>query len=169
MKGETYMNVTGLIKVFAIEDGDRNTTASGTWGIPPRKEGDEWENDFINLMFVGKAFDKIAQVNDKDKIYITGAILRNRNYTKRDGTKSTWTEIKVFDFISEQEAKDQGLLKQGNGQNNNQGNGSGSGTRGNGSRRNGQQKDASADNGQQDQGSSQETGRSSGRRSGNRR
>lgn len=131
------INCTGMIKVFAIDEKDYYTKSSGVYGIPPRNDGDEWKNDFINLIFVGKAHDKMADVEEKDQIYITKGILRNRDYVNKNREKRRWTEIKVFDFLTREEADEQGLLNRGgkdkdNGSRSGRRSGSGSGTKGNG-------------------------------------
>jgi single-stranded DNA-binding protein len=116
------LNVTGPIKVFQIEDGSKSSKAKGVWGTPPRRDGDEWENDFINILFVGKSVDKLTQVQEKDVIFLDGCILRNRTYTTRDNQQRTWTELKVFSFLTKEEAEDKGLMGNKHEQNNSNGN-----------------------------------------------
>lgn len=117
------MKCTGAIKVFNIEDFDRYAKARGVFGIPPQKGKKDavWENNFINLVFFGKAFDKIADIFDKEVIYITSSQLRNSEYTNRDGELKTWTELKVFDFVTMDEAKEQGLINKKDSDDNNGG------------------------------------------------
>jgi single-stranded DNA-binding protein len=155
MEVTKMINCTGMVKVFNIDMQDHYTKSSGVYGIPPLNDGDEWENDFINLIFVGGACDKMEDIEEKDQIYITSGILRNRDYENRDGEKRRWTEIKVFDFITRDQAEDEGLLKRGNGNGNgNRDNGSrsdrSSGSRSGGSRSSGRSSDRDRD---QDRGS----------------
>ena len=109
------LNITGVVKVFDIEDHDKRTTARGVFGIPPKKDGGEWENDFINLKFVGKAFEAMSQIEEKTNIFIKSGILRNRQYTDKNNNNRTWLEVTVFEFCTKEEAQQQGLIKQ-NGQ-----------------------------------------------------
>jgi hypothetical protein len=67
------------------------------------KEEPEFENDFCNVVLVGKAhklIKEIAKMDDVDKmpIYITESQLRLKSGKREDGTYWTYNELVVFDF-----------------------------------------------------------------------
>lgn len=162
------MNCTGAIKVFNIKDFEKYTKSKGVFGIPPQKgkKDAEWENDFINMVFLGKAFDKIADIDEKEVIYITSSQLRNKEYKDRDGEYNTWTELKVFDFVTMDEAKEQGLIHKKD-SDDNKGGRRGNARRGNKGRS--KDDDQEQDEDQEDNSSRRTSGKSSGSKGGRSR
>lgn len=62
-----------------------------------KKNGEQWENMWWNVIFVGKQKEEILQCGDKTKINITNGYVENKKVEK-DGKATIYTNVVVFDF-----------------------------------------------------------------------
>lgn len=61
------------------------------------KDGD-YINSFWNVVFIGGAYELAKSLTDKDRIHINKCKITNEPYTTKDGDKSSWLQVTVFDF-----------------------------------------------------------------------
>jgi single-stranded DNA-binding protein len=96
------LNINGLVKVTKLEDLEGSKSSKGTIYFGTKKgsgENAEWENSFFNAVFVGKAFDKVVTVAEKDSIFVTQGLVKNVSYEDKKGNKRSYLSLTVFDFI----------------------------------------------------------------------
>ena len=99
------MKCTGKAKLLKMEI-EKNRTVGQCYfatNVAPKGEEPEFENDFCNVVLVGKAHTLIkesAKMDDIEKypIFITESQLRLKSGKRKDGTYWTYNEIVVFDF-----------------------------------------------------------------------
>jgi single-stranded DNA-binding protein len=95
------LNITGLVKITKFEDlSEKAVKATVYFGTKKGKDSEEWENSFFNAVFVGKAFDKIGAVAEKDSIFITEGLVKNVSYQDKEGKNRSYLSLTVFNFIS---------------------------------------------------------------------
>jgi single-stranded DNA-binding protein len=99
------LNINGLVKVTKIEDLEGSKATKGTiyFGTKKGKNSEEWENSFFNAVFIGKAFDKIGVVAEKESIFITEGLVKNVSYQDKQGNNRSCLSLTVFDFIHGEE------------------------------------------------------------------
>lgn len=100
------LNVEGLVRITQIEEEDKYTKATVYFGIQTDKTNDDWENSFFNARLVGKANDKIAEVEEKEPIFITSGMVTNKAYQNKEGANRNWLQVTVFDFLYGEEMKE---------------------------------------------------------------
>lgn len=94
------LNITGLVKITKIEDmSDKASKATIYFGTKKGKDSDEWENSFFNAVLVGKAFEKVASVAEKDSIFITSGLVKNVSYEDKQKKNRQYLSLTIFDFI----------------------------------------------------------------------
>ena len=92
------INVSGKCKVYKIEHkGNYNFVTASLMSSKKLKDG-EYENQWFNAKFVGKAFEPAKHLQDKAKIEIKSGVLESR---KHEG--KTYITIVVFEFDSEEQ------------------------------------------------------------------
>lgn len=95
------LNINGLVKVTKIEDlNDKATKGTVYFGTKKGKNSEEWENSFFNALFIGKAFDKIGAIAEKESIFITEGLVKNVSYKDKEGKNRSYLSLTVFNFIS---------------------------------------------------------------------
>lgn len=85
------LQVSGKCQVYRVEDKGKFVTA--TLRTSKKNQQDEWESEFFNAKFVGKAAALAVLLADKDKLEITKAILENRKYNEKQ-----YISVVVFEF-----------------------------------------------------------------------
>jgi hypothetical protein len=97
------LNINGLVKITKIEDmeGSKCSKATIYFGTTKGKDAinQEWENSFFNAVLVGKAFELIPSVAEKDSIFITSGLVKNVAYEDKQGNKRNYLSLTIFDFI----------------------------------------------------------------------
>ena len=99
------MKCTGKVKLLKVEV-EKNRTVGQCYfatNVAPKGQEAEFENDFCNIVLVGKAhtaIKEIAKMEDLEKlpIYINESQLRLKSGKRKDGSYWTYNEIVVFDF-----------------------------------------------------------------------
>lgn len=99
------MKCVGKVKLLKMEV-EKNRTVGQCYfatNVAPKGEEPEFENDFCNVVLVGKAHITIKEIEklqdiEKMPIYITESSLRMKSGKRKDGTYWTYNEIVVFDF-----------------------------------------------------------------------
>lgn len=99
------MKCTGKVKLIKMEVEKNRTVGQCYFATNVASKGEEpvFENDFCNIVLVGKAhtaIKEIAKMEDLEKlpIYISESQLRLKSGKRKDGTFWTYNEIVVFDF-----------------------------------------------------------------------
>lgn len=110
------MKCTGKAKLLKMEI-EKNRTVGQCYfatNVAPKGEEPDFENDFCNVVLVGKAhtmIKEIAKMDDIEKypIFITESQLRLKSGKRKDGTYWTYNEIVVFDFeeVEQEQSKKQ--------------------------------------------------------------
>lgn len=95
------LNINGLVKITKIEDmaGGKSSKATVYFGTKKGKDSEEWENSFFNAVLIGKAFDKVATVAEKENIFITQGLVKNVSYQDKEGKSRSYLSLTIFDFI----------------------------------------------------------------------
>ena len=99
------MKCTGKVKLLKMEI-EKNRTIGQCYfatNVAPKGENPEFENDFCNIVLVGKAHTLIKEIDkmediEKYPIFITESQLRLKSGKRKDGSYWTYNEIVVFDF-----------------------------------------------------------------------
>lgn len=110
------MKCTGKAKLLKMEI-EKNRTVGQCYfatNVAPKGEKPEFENDFCNIVLVGKAHTLIKEIDklediEKYPIFITESQLRLKSGKRKDGSYWTYNEIVVFDFeeVVEEQPKKQ--------------------------------------------------------------
>ena len=106
------MKCTGKAKLFKMTVEKNRTVGQIYFATNVAKKGEEpvFENDFCNVVMVGKAhqmmkeFDELFDI-EKMPIYITESQLRLKSGKREDGTYWNYNELVVFEFEEVEEAK----------------------------------------------------------------
>jgi hypothetical protein len=108
------LNIDGLVKITKIEDmSDKASKACIYFGNKKSKDSDEYENSFFNAVLVGDAFKKVANVEDKTKIYVTKGIVKNVPYEGKDKKQHSYLSLTIFDFTADEQEINDILQSQG--------------------------------------------------------
>ena len=104
------MKLVGICRVFKLEEVSEKCAKGQIYFS--RKNGEEFETDFVNARIVGKAkqqLDDLASVMDveKLKIDITESVFKNVSYQDKKGNYKNWVEVTIFDFEIPKEVKDE--------------------------------------------------------------
>lgn len=86
------LSVTGKAQVYKIDVKDKFVAASLRTS-KKNKQTDEWESEFFNAKFVGKAVDNARGLTDKAKINIINGLLENRKFNDKQ-----YISVVVFEF-----------------------------------------------------------------------
>lgn len=99
------LNINGLVRITKIEDmqGGKCSKATIYFGTQKGKDSGEWENSFFNAVLVGKAFEKVVTVAEKDPIFITSGLVKNVSYTDKENKNRSYLSLTVFDFVHGEE------------------------------------------------------------------
>lgn len=85
-----------MVTVFDLRDSEKaKNTRIANISSSTKKSDDTWENMSWYSKFVGDAFEKSKELNDKDRIKITKGAVEN-NYNKDQ--QKTYVRVIVFDF-----------------------------------------------------------------------
>ena len=110
------MKCTGKVKLLKMEVEEKRTVGQCYFAtnVAPKGEQAEFENDFCNIVLVGKAHTLIKEIEkmediEKYPIFITESQLRLKSGKRKDGTYWTYNEIVVFDFeeVNQEQPKKQ--------------------------------------------------------------
>lgn len=104
------MKLVGICRVFKLEEVSDKCVKGQIYFS--RKNGEEFETDFVNARIVGKAkqqLDELAEVMDveKLKIEITESVFKNVSYKDKKGQYKNWVEVTIFDFEIPKEVSDE--------------------------------------------------------------
>ena len=104
------MKLVGICRVFKLEEVSDKCVKGQIYFS--RKNGEEFETDFVNARMVGKAkqqLDELATVMDveKLKIDITESSFKSVSYQDKQKQWKTYTEVVIFDFDIPKETKDE--------------------------------------------------------------
>ena len=99
------MKCTGKAKLLKMEIETNRTVGQCYFAtnVAPKGEEPDFENDFCNVVLVGKAHTLIKEIGKMDDIekypiFITESQLRMKSGKRKDGSYWTYNEIVVFDF-----------------------------------------------------------------------
>jgi len=103
------MKLVGICRVSKLEEVSEKCAKGQIYFS--RKNGEEFETDFVNARIVGKAkqqLDELASVMDveKLKIEITESVFKNVSYKDKKGQYKNWVEVTIFDFEIPKEVND---------------------------------------------------------------
>ena len=104
------MKLLGVCRVFKLEELSEKCAKGQIYFS--RKNGEDFETDFVNCRLVGKAkqqLDELANVMncEKLKIDITDSVFKNVSYKDKKGQYKNWVEVTIFDFEIPKEVKDE--------------------------------------------------------------
>ena len=104
------MKLVGICRVFKLEEVSDKCVKGQIYFS--RKNGEEFETDFVNARMVGKAkqqLDELASAMDveKLKIEITDSVFKNVSYKDKKGNYKNWVEVTIFDFDIPKEVKEE--------------------------------------------------------------
>lgn len=104
------MKLVGICRLFKLEEVSEKCAKGQIYFS--RKNGEEFETDFVNARIVGKAkqqLDELAGVMDceKLKIDITESVFKNVSYKDKKGQYKNWVEVTIFDFDIPKEVKEE--------------------------------------------------------------
>lgn len=104
------MKLVGICRLFKLEEVSEKCAKGQIYFS--RKNGEEFETDFVNARIVGKAkqqLDELASAMDceKLKIEITDSVFKNVSYKDKKGQYKNWVEVTIFDFEIPREVKDE--------------------------------------------------------------
>ena len=104
------MKLVGICRLFKLEEVSEKCAKGQIYFS--RKNGEEFETDFVNARIVGKAkqqLDELASAMDceKLKIEITESVFKNVSYKDKKGQYKNWVEVTIFDFEIPKEVKDE--------------------------------------------------------------
>ena len=108
------MKLVGICRLFKLEEVSEKCAKGQIYFS--RKNGEEFETDFVNARIVGKAkqqLDDLASVMDveKLKIEITESVFKNVSYKDKKGQYKNWIEVTIFDFDIPKEVKEEPKTK----------------------------------------------------------
>ena len=104
------MKLVGICKIFKLEEVSDKCVKGQIYFS--RKNGEEYETDFVNARIVGKAkqqLDELASVMDveKLKIEITESSYKSVSYQDKQNQWKTYSEVVIFDFDIPKEFKEE--------------------------------------------------------------
>lgn len=82
--------------VFNIEVEDKRV--KGRLCTSDKNKDGDYISSFWNVVFVGGAYDLAKSLTDKCRVHINSCKISNEAYTTKDGKKSAWLQVTVFDF-----------------------------------------------------------------------
>ena len=108
------MKLVGICRLFKLEEVSEKCAKGQIYFS--RKNGEEFETDFVNARIVGKAkqqLDDLASVMDVEilKIEITESVFKNVSYKDKKGQYKNWIEVTIFDFDIPKEVKEEPKTK----------------------------------------------------------
>lgn len=93
------LNIQGFAKVTKIEREAKFTKATLYYGR--KRQDGEYDNTFINAIFVGNAHESLGKVENKQEIYIDNGILENIAYVDKEGKNRQFLKLTVFDAVTD--------------------------------------------------------------------
>ena len=104
------MKLVGICRVFKLEEVSDKCVKGQIYFS--RKNGEEYETDFVNARIVGKAnkqLDELAEVMDveKLKIEVTESSYKSVSYQDKQKQWKTYSEVVIFDFDIPKEFKEE--------------------------------------------------------------
>jgi len=109
------LNINGLVRITKFEDlSDKAVKACVYFGTK-KKDGKnkeyEWENSFFNAVVVGKAMEKLGEIDEKTTIFITSGLVKNPSYKDKEGKPRSYLSLTIFDFEYDEEKIDKIIEK----------------------------------------------------------
>lgn len=103
------MKLVGICRLFKLEEVSEKCAKGQIYFS--RKNGEDFETDFVNARIVGKAkqqLDELASAMDveKLKIEITESVFKNVSFKDKKGNYKNWVEVTIFDFEIPKEVHD---------------------------------------------------------------